>query len=140
MPDPYPQGTFDRELVFVCALFLRAGRIECSAPRVISPIAGATQRVWSSFLEDIDSLAAVRLLQLALERAVEEFLSLGRKSICGAAIAPSLERALTSEGQPSHPITREILAPSFSASVSPRSMSVPWAPLPTYRARGAPRD
>ena len=49
---------------------------------VALPIAGATQRVWSSFLEDLDFVAAARLLQLALEKAVEDSPSLDRKNIC----------------------------------------------------------
>ena len=63
--------------------------------------------------------------QPALEKAVEKPTSLTAKVTDEAAIVPSLNRALTSEGRPSHLTARGILAPSFSASTFSRSYSVP---------------
>ena len=104
------------------------------------PAAAATHRIRPGLLKGLDSAAAAQEPQSALVEAVEGLLSspITAKMTDGAAILPSLNRAPASDGRPCHLTVKGILTPSFSASSSPRSCSVPTVPLPTYRATGTP--
>ena len=126
--------------VWYFPLHKRSEHLGCSALDVAPSAAGATWRIRSGLLKDLDFVVTIQQPQPALDKVVEGVLSPDREhSQRGYDLAffkPSLNIRRSAQPPGSQGDLNALVL--HLDLLTERSFSVPWVPIPTYRVRGAP--